>query len=1005
MEAKTNVSKAAVFDNISITDSVEGVYTLIAECTDCPNGPLFATSTPVRVVPKSEVWVVTDCGVIAPPSSADGLEGVLEHSCVLSVSLVEGGGSASLIAPVIIEIDVLDKVRKPAVMPRIRVVPDEHVFIPGEHLTKTIRIEAVEQKTTTAEGTAVPDTAGSFPDRYTVVVRTRSDDHRWTEPAVRWPNGNVAHIMAAPAGRSTLILPSKLGSMKSAVSERAQPIHSRSDFRLARPGKQLDATKDVPGQPAEAESIKQTSQERMPLRRLPSLFLSTNEDNVAQIKWNSTDILVREGSSIDLSFQLGSRPLDSVYVSISCPSPFIKHVKDRAEVQPEDWLFGDSLILNSLPRPGYQEAQYSVSCQVSSRSKDPRWIFDSDSFSRDDEDARIFGTTVHLSIYRHQCHDGSFRGICPCPAGYVCDGATVLYKCPAGTERWLAARDSMPVTRRSNPTALMVKGIAHMAGEAICNRPSHFRAGCTIVRQASPSGWYESGYQSSTSAEVRKFRLQMQGYCGMGTYGRLYVDVIGRPGEYYATYNSTCATCPPGTFCYDVGIVNFQAYKCPAGHYCLGSDSIPVPCPPGERKYNPFRGAMSSNACMTCPDGFDCETLRQKIEPELCPPGFICPFGRKKIACPAGTVNPLPGQSALEQCERCPAGYYCPNKAGKPKPCPSGTYNPFEGASSSTECVPCPLGFQCDTPGAVYYTNRCSAGGYCNAAGASPTLCPEGTWKPGYFGNSLMHCHVCPPGAQCKQGTTAATVEKCPRGSFCSSGTYLKVETGNGLRKQEICAPCEPGNSCKDGFPVPCGKGYYSGPGQNDCDECPEGFYCPLEKTTKYLLRVYRCPDSHHCPKTGTGKSRQHCLVNENVAFRAFPACARCVCTGLLPLNVRLRQTMESPSRRLSLLRSRFGARRHLMEPLSSSVPAALSDPVPRKPVPCPKGHFCTRASANAVPCPPGTYNALRGQKDSSACLPVRAGHFCDLGACDSKEGNGQCSKVQSCEGHVSRRA
>ncbi|KFG58024.1 PAN domain-containing protein, partial [Toxoplasma gondii RUB] len=258
-------------------------------------------------------------------------------------------------------------------------------------------------------------------------------------------------------------------------------------------------------------------------------------------------------------------------------------------------------------------------------------------------------------------------------------------------------------------------------------------------------GWYESGYQSSTSAEVRKFRLQMQGYCGMGTYGRLYVDVIGRPGEYYATYNSTCATCPPGTFCYDVGIVNFQAYKCPAGHYCLGSDSIPVPCPPG--KYNPFRGAMSSNACMTCPDGFDCETLRQKIEPELCPPGFICPFGRKKIACPAGTVNPLPGQSALEQCERCPAGYYCPNKAGKPKPCPSGTYNPFEGASSSTECVPCPLGFQCDTPGAVYYTNRCSAGGYCNAAGASPTLCPEGTWKPGYFGNSLMHCHVCPPGA------------------------------------------------------------------------------------------------------------------------------------------------------------------------------------------------------------------------------------------------------------------
>ncbi|KEP67186.1 UNVERIFIED_CONTAM: hypothetical protein HHA_235180 [Hammondia hammondi] len=457
MEAKSNISKAAVFDNISITDSLEGVYTLIAECTDCPNGPLFATSTPVRVVPKSEVWVLTDCGVIAPPSSADGLEGVVEHSCVLSVSLVEGGESASLIAPVIIEIDVLDKVQKPAVLPRIRVVPDEHVFIPGEHLTKTFRIEAVEQKITTAEGTAAPATAGSFPDRYTVLLRTRSNDHRWTEPAVRWPNGNVAHIMAAPGGESTLILPSKLESMESTASERGQPIRSRNDFKLASPGNEPEATKDVSGQPPEAASIKQTSQEPMPLGRLPSLFLSTTEDNAAQIKWNSTDILVREGSSIDLSFQLGSRPLDSVYVSISCPSPFIKHVKDRAEVQPEDWLFGDSLILNSLPRPGYQEAQYSVSCHVSSRSKDPRWVFDSTSFSQDDEDAGIFGTTVHLSIYRHQCHDGSFRGICPCPAGYVCDGATVLYKCPAGTERWVCRMNEADCMQFNTSSAVILR--------------------------------------------------------------------------------------------------------------------------------------------------------------------------------------------------------------------------------------------------------------------------------------------------------------------------------------------------------------------------------------------------------------------------------------------------------------------------------------------------------------------------------------------------------------------
>ncbi|CBZ54547.1 hypothetical protein NCLIV_049760 [Neospora caninum Liverpool] len=1003
MEAKTSVSQAAVFDNISITDSLEGVYTLIAECTDCPNGPLVATSTPVRVLSTSEMWVLTDCGVLAPPQKQYGLEGDVDHSCVLSISLVEGGKPASLIAPVTVEVDVLDKNQRPALRPRIRVVPDEHVFVPGGDMTKSIHVEALEQHPANAAGMISHSPTGSASDQYTMLVRTRSTDHRWSEPAVRWPNGKVAHVVTAPTRESTVILPVKEQRPLVWVAERDQRHRSRSDLSSARPGEQRDTANGELGPPRHSASLKQTPQDAVPEEMLPS-FLMPVQDHIAQIKWNSTEILVREGTSIHLSFHLGSRPLDSVYVSISCPSPFIKHVKDRAEVQPEDWLFGDSLILTSLPRPGYPEAQYSVSCHVSSRSEDRRYVFDSDSFSSASiDEASIFGATVQLSIYRHQCHDGSFKGFCPCPAGYVCDGATVVYKCPAGTEREFTvfvrnAEETSPVA-----TASMGKDTAHIAGEATCNRLFRSRAGSTIVRQGLPSGWYESGYQSSTSSEVQKYRLQMQGYCGMGTYGRLYVDVTGRPGEYYATYNSTCATCPPGTFCYDVGIVKFQAYKCPAGHYCLGGDSIPVPCPPG--KYNPFRGAMSSNACMTCPDGFDCESLQQKIEPELCPPGFICPFGRKKVACPAGTVNPLPasaqpdpcagvsgwcgpeahrlflfcpfeivddevpvvlkppGQSALEQCERCPAGYYCPNKAGAPKPCPAGTYNPFEGASSSSECVPCPVGFQCDTEGAVYYLKRCSAGTYCNTAGAAPALCPEGTWKPGYLGNSLMHCHVCPAGAQCKQGTTAATIEKCPRGSFCSSGTYMKVEAGDeGVVKQEICAPCEPGNSCKDGFKVACGKGYYSGPGQAECNECPEGFYCPLEKTTKYLLQTYRCPDSQYCPNKGT--------VSRLLAMHVVSATYRSI----------------------------KGARE-----VSDCWPCKAGEVCSQgsaTPTLCAPGEYCPSGGYISLPCPKGTVSTQQGLQKSKDCDECPAGKYCSKMGATSP--TGECKPGFFCESGAS---
>lgn len=43
----------------------------------------------------------------------------------------------------------------------------------------------------------------------------------------------------------------------------------------------------------------------------------------------------------------------------------------------------------------------------------------------------------------------------------------------------------------------------------------------------------------------------------------------------------------------------------------------------------------------------------------------------------------------------------------------------------------------------------------------------------------------------------------------------------------------------------------------------------------------------------------------------------------------------------------------------------------------CSKGHFCPEGSANAQPCPRGTYNDIEGLYDSRGCKACSAGYFC----------------------------
>ena len=96
---------------------------------------------------------------------------------------------------------------------------------------------------------------------------------------------------------------------------------------------------------------------------------------------------------------------------------------------------------------------------------------------------------------------------------------------------------------------------------------------------------------------------------------------------------------------------------CPAGYYCAGDVSSPVPCPAGT--YQPTSTASSAFQCLGCPTG------------------AYCLAGVSATAlCSAGTYQPSQNATSSAQCQVCPAGYYCLAGASATTACPAGTYQP-----------------------------------------------------------------------------------------------------------------------------------------------------------------------------------------------------------------------------------------------------------------------------------------------------------------------------------------
>ncbi|XP_010632162.1 multiple epidermal growth factor-like domains protein 11 [Fukomys damarensis] len=603
----------------------------------------------------------------------------------------------------------------------------------------------------------------------------------------------------------------------------------------------------------------------------------------------------------------------------------------------------------------------------------------------------------------------------PCPRGYYCPrGSAVSQPCPPGTfNPWLK-----------------------LNSEAACSLcpPGHY---CGSAGLTHPSGLCSEGFFCLGGAITPNKSLEDRtgGPCPAGHF---CPPGTASPKPCPAGTHNTriaqggCEPCPRGFFC-PANTSSIVGNECPTGHYCPASTTFAsqFPCPRGT--YNPQKGAIQQSDCTLCEPGSYC-LLPGLVAPSgPCSSGFYCAHG-------ASVWNPMDGITG----DLCPPGHFCPRGSPLPAPCAPGSFLPIRGAMLMENCQPCPAGWFCSRAGLSSPEALCEGGWYCpraSVSGHSPdTICPPGHWCPsgslepqpclpgqyqdepgqsfcktcpaGKFcpmgtqgqGSRLISPVDCPAGYYCPPGTQSPTQHPCPRGTFrerpgalsakdcspCPAGQFC-ADSGSGKRFPDgpcsagyYCPPgqtsatrksfrCPSGFYCPEGSPQPraCGKGtFQSQETQGSCDPCPAGFYCEASSTDpaahgpSLCFQGYFCPPGSHsatahpCPRGTFGPKRG---ATAELDCEPCPAGMFCSSEGL-----------PQPS---GLCHSAHYCTGGAISPTpikhQVEVPGLSGNDI------CPPGFFCPRGTGFPLPCPPGFYSSTPGLDSKDQCQPCPVGHYC----------------------------
>ena len=176
-------------------------------------------------------------------------------------------------------------------------------------------------------------------------------------------------------------------------------------------------------------------------------------------------------------------------------------------------------------------------------------------------------------------------------------------------------------------------------------------------------------------------------YCGVGASEEVpcpagyYLDRTG------ATSNADCMPCTPGWYCGNTGITAPTAmcdpgfycpagmstpappsFYCPAGYKCPQGSADKIPC-----TIDQYQDMPMQSTCSPCPAGSYCES-GSLLKP--CKAGYYCAINNVVYACPIGQYLPTTGSSVIGDCLSCPQGYACetPGLANPVVTCGPGYY-------------------------------------------------------------------------------------------------------------------------------------------------------------------------------------------------------------------------------------------------------------------------------------------------------------------------------------------
>ena len=412
----------------------------------------------------------------------------------------------------------------------------------------------------------------------------------------------------------------------------------------------------------------------------------------------------------------------------------------------------------------------------------------------------------------------------------------------------------------------------------------------------------------------------------------------------------------------------------------------PLVCPAGS--YCP----KNSTNPIGCPKGYFSRepNLIEESQCQICEAGYYCPIvgGNdtydtcdQGYYCNEGSDTATPTNNIDGNI--CPAGHYCPTGTGTPIKCPSGTYNPSDSATQLSDCLQCQSTQYCNGTGLIVPSGPCSAGYFCIGGAETPTP------VDGVTGD------LCPVGYYCEEGVA--------NGTECEIGTFVNSE-GN-----EACDPCSAGFYC---------------PGSNDRLTCTIGNYCPegssapvpcpagqlgLNIQFDSILNCTDCPAGEYCENNGQSETAGDCAAGyycENGSINQFGATiyngetnTPCITGHYCPIK-----TAEPKNCPLGTFSSSTGNEEeadcqaclagnycgdtglsNVTGPCNAGYYCLTGSSIPNPTDGivgniCSKGTYCIEGSDDETLCPAGSYNPDTG---ANSCIDCPAGYYCEEGEID----------------------